>query len=161
LDHAALVAPAAKGTVTDAGDAVAYALAAPWGPVLLDAGGPPRPPVTLPAAPDPVAVELPAARRPVVLAGIGVRGAEHALRELVRDTGVPVLTTYKAKGAIPESWPNAAGILTGGTIEAPLLGDADLIVAVGLDPVELIPAPWPYAAPIVSLSPWPLEAGPL
>ena len=42
--------------------------------------------------------------------------------------GVPVLTTYKAKGAIPESWPNAAGILTGGTIEAPLLHDADLIV---------------------------------
>jgi len=96
-----------------------------------------------------------------VLAGVGVRGAEPALRELVRDTGVPVLTTYKAKGAIPESWPNAAGILTGGTIEAPVLRDADLILAVGVDPVELIPAPWPYAAPIVSLMPWPLEPGPL
>ncbi len=74
---------------------------------------------------------------------------------------MPVLTTYKAKGAVPESWPNAAGLLTGGTIEAPLLHDADLIVAIGLDPVELIPAPWPYAAPIVSLMPWPNPPGPL
>ena len=161
LDHAALVAPAAKGTVTDAADAVAHALAPPWGPVLLDAGGPRQPPIASPAAPEPAPVALPAARRPVVLAGVGVRGAEPALRDLVRDTAVPVLTTYKAKGAIPESWPNAAGILTGGTIEAPLLREADLILAVGLDPVELIPAPWPYAAPIVSLSPWSLSAGPL
>jgi acetolactate synthase-1/2/3 large subunit len=161
IDHAALVAPVAKGTVTDPGDAVRLALAPPWGPVLLDAGGPPQPPVVLPATPPSAAVELPAARRPVVVAGVGVRGAEPALRALARETGVPVLTTYKAKGAIPESWPNAAGILTGGTIEAPLLQDADLILAVGLDPVELIPAPWPYAAPIVSLTPWPLPAGPL
>ena len=49
------------------------------------------------------------------------RGSEAAIRDLVRDTPVPVLTTYKAKGAVPESWPNAAGLLTGGTIEAPLL----------------------------------------
>ena len=37
-----------------------------------------------------------------------------------------------------------------------MLEDADLIIGVGLDPVELIPAPWPYAAPVLSLAEWPL-----
>ena len=59
LDHAALVAPAAKGTVTDAADAVAHALAPPWGPVLLDAGGPRQPPIAWPAAPEPAPVRSP------------------------------------------------------------------------------------------------------
>jgi acetolactate synthase-1/2/3 large subunit len=68
-----------------------------------------------------------------------------------------VLTTYKAKGLVPESWPSAAGLLTGATIEASVLAGADLVVAIGLDPVELIPAPWPYAAPVLSLTEWPLE----
>ena len=67
----------------------------------------------------------------------------------------PVLTTYKAKGVVAETGPNAAGIATGATIEAPILLAADLVVGVGLDPVELIPAPWPYAAPVVLLGTWP------
>jgi acetolactate synthase-1/2/3 large subunit len=161
LDHAALVAPAAKGTVTDPASAVALALEPPWGPVLIDAGAPEQhaPPPAVTALPLPV--ELPPAQRAAIVVGVAARGAEHAIRRLVRDTAVPVLTTYKAKGAIPESWPNAAGILTGGTIEAPLLHDADLIVGVGLDPVELIPQPWPYAAPLVSLLPWPVASDPL
>ena len=77
------------------------------------------------------------------------------LRSLVAGSTVPVLTTYKAKGVVPETGPNAAGIATGATIEAPLLHAADLVVGVGLDPVELIPAPWPYAAPVVLLGTWP------
>lgn len=154
LDHAALVAPVAKGTVADPAAAVALALAPPWGPVLIDAGGPERP-APAPAPPVTAATAaLPTARRPLLLAGIGVRGAEEALRNLVRHTHVPVLTTYKAKGAVPEWWSNAAGLLTGGTVEAPVLHDADLIVEVGLDHVELIDAPWPYAAPVVRLEPW-------
>src|SRR5262249_52999203 len=59
LDHAALVAPAAKGTVTDVAAAVALALAPPFGPVLLDAGGPPQPAVPIPAVPEPSPVVLP------------------------------------------------------------------------------------------------------
>jgi acetolactate synthase-1/2/3 large subunit len=161
LDHAALVAPAGKGTVTDPAAAVALALEPPWGPVLIDAGAPERlaPPPAVTVLPIPV--ELPPARRPVIVVGVAARGAEPALRRLVQDTAIPVLTTYKAKGAIPESWPNAAGLLTGGTIEAPLLREADLIVGVGLDPVELIPQPWDYEAPLVSLLPWAVPPDPL
>ena len=142
--------------------AVALALAPPWGPVLIDAGAPVRRGLTAGRESSRrVTSCCRRATRPVVLVGVAARGSEAAIRDLVRDTAVPVLTTYKAKGAVPESWPNAAGLLTGGTIEAPLLHAADLILAVGLDPVELIPAPWPYAAPIVSLMPWPNPPGPL
>jgi acetolactate synthase-1/2/3 large subunit len=161
IDHAAMVAPFSKGTVSDPRAAVALALAPPWGAVLIDAGAPPRSAPPIVAIDAPQQVVLPPATRPVVLVGVAARGSEEAIRRLVRGSRVPVLTTYKAKGAVPESWPNAAGLLTGGTIESPVLEAADLIVAVGLDPVELIPQPWPYAAPIVSLMPWPAPPGPL
>ncbi|MQA97036.1 MAG: hypothetical protein GEV11_21215 [Streptosporangiales bacterium] len=98
------------------------------------------------------------ARRPVVLVGLGARDAAGAVRELVRGTNVPVLPTYKAAGVVPSSGPNAAGLLTGATVEAPVLEAADLILAVGLDTVELIPAPWRYEAPVVTLAPWPEES---
>jgi acetolactate synthase-1/2/3 large subunit len=94
--------------------------------------------------------------RPVIALGVGARRHARELRALLEGTGWPVLTTYKAKGLVPETWPNAAGLLTGATIEAPVLAGADVIVAIGLDPVELIPAPWPYDAPIVALSEWAL-----
>jgi acetolactate synthase-1/2/3 large subunit len=68
----------------------------------------------------------------------------------------PVLQTYRAKGIVPETAPYAAGVITGATIEAPVLRAADLVVAIGFDPVELIPAPWPYPAPLLALSEWPL-----
>jgi acetolactate synthase-1/2/3 large subunit len=63
----------------------------------------------------------------------------------------PVLATYKAKGVFPETHRLAAGILTGAEIERPLLGDADLMVGIGVDPVELLARPWPYGAEVVAL----------
>src|SRR5262249_44472109 len=39
-------------------------------------------------------------------------------------------------------------------IEQPLVSEADLIIGLGLDPVELLPRPWPYRAPTVDLCPW-------
>jgi acetolactate synthase-1/2/3 large subunit len=99
---------------------------------------------------------LAGAVRPLALVGVGARGATDAVRDLVAATGLPVLTTYKAKGAVPETSAQAAGLLTGATIEAPLLEAADAVLAIGVDPVELIPAAWPYAAPVVSAGPWPV-----
>jgi acetolactate synthase I/II/III large subunit len=102
---------------------------------------------------------LAAARRPVVALGVGARSAVAAVRELLEGKPWPVLTTYKAKGVVPETWPNAAGLLTGAAAERPVLEAADLVLAVGLDPVELIPAPWPYDAPVVSIAAWPTTDG--
>lgn len=94
------------------------------------------------------------ARRPIVLAGLGVLwdGAEAGLRALVEQLGAPLLTTTKAKGALPEDHPLRAGALIGGLIEREIVGRADLIVAVGLDTVELQPKPWPYTTPVLALS---------
>ena len=170
LDQRRLLGAAAKASWTvGAGGgepvttALAHALSPPWGPVHLDVD--PRsassiePPPAPPAAPDAGALAdarraVGGARRPVILAGVGCRGAEEHVASFAAEHGLPVLTTYKAKGTVDELSAGAAGLLTGATIEAPVLTAADLILAVGLDPVELIPAPWPYAAPVVALGPW-------
>jgi acetolactate synthase I/II/III large subunit len=75
------------------------------------------------------------------------------VRRFVDDVACPVMTTYQARGVVPDRFPNAAGVFTNGEIERPLIASADLIITIGLDPVELIPADWAYEAPVVSLVP--------
>jgi acetolactate synthase-1/2/3 large subunit len=67
------------------------------------------------------------------------------------------MVTYKAKGVIPDDHPWFAGIFTNGAIEQTIARQADLILTIGLDPVELLPRPWPYRVPVVSLCPWGLD----
>lgn len=105
------------------------------------------------------------ARRPVVIAGVGAvatpaprrGGTVAALRRFLRAGNVPALTTYKGRGLVPDGSGNAAGVATGATIEAALLESADLILGVGLDPVELIPGSWSYDAPVVLLGGWAMD----
>jgi acetolactate synthase-1/2/3 large subunit len=171
LDQATLLGAVAKRSVVytaataraTAEAAVALATAAPPGPVHLDvdaAAAEGWPPAEAPPGPPDVGPArdlLGAARRPVVVAGVGAAPAAGALRRLVAGTRIPVLATYKAKGVVGDSSPHAAGLVTGAIIEAPLLQRADLILGVGLDPVELIPAAWPYAAPVVLAGSWAIE----
>jgi acetolactate synthase-1/2/3 large subunit len=176
VDHAAHLGPIVKGSVTvtpeSAGHWVAHAvqlaLAEPRGPVHLDlpadvAGAPAVPVATAvtppsPPAPDDALVERAAemirgAKRPLVIAGLGCRAADAKwLRAFSEALPAPVLTTYKAKGAIPDPHPLAMGIFTGGVLEEPLVRRADLIIAFGLDTVELIPRRWSYAAPVLSFA---------
>ena len=94
------------------------------------------------------------AARPVLIIGLGVLwcGAAAQLVAFAERMGAPVLTTTKCKGAIPEDHPLRAGCIIGGLIERKLVGDADLIVTLGLDAVELQPKPWPYTLPVLSLA---------
>jgi acetolactate synthase-1/2/3 large subunit len=62
-----------------------------------------------------------------------------------------VLTSYKGKGVFPERHPLWCGIVTNAAVEADVLGAADAIVAIGLDPVELLPRPWDAPPPLLSL----------
>ncbi|MDE0051881.1 MAG: thiamine pyrophosphate-dependent enzyme [Rhodospirillales bacterium] len=97
---------------------------------------------------------LAASSRPLVLAGMEARGraASAALRQLARTLGCPVMTTYKAKGAIADSDPLAVGSFTGAASDARCLERADLLIFFGLDPVELLPGPWRFEGPILALA---------
>jgi acetolactate synthase I/II/III large subunit len=172
LDQTALFATVTKwsGTAGDEGitatakSAIALAMTEPRGPVHLDfdpaAASASVEPVADPAPVDPRDLDralalLSGSRHPVILLGVGSRRLVTQVRSLVRDTAIPALMTYRAKGVIPDSWPNAAGMLTGATTEAPLLEAADLIVMIGVDSIELIPNEWPYPAPVISVTAWP------
>lgn len=178
FDHAGMLAPVTKAAAKavepgGAPGAMAASLletarAAPRGPVLLElsAGTARAPAAPLPlaalAAPDHVPAGpaldaaralLRGARRPVLVAGLEANAPEActALRDLAARLGCPVLVTYKAKGVLPDAHPLFAGVFTGGEAEAPVLREADLILLAGADPVEFIPQPWRYAAPIIDL----------
>ena len=170
LDQAALGHSVGKAAITlgahDADRAAAFAvrlaLTAPAGPVVInmDPGGGASAGGDLcsgsPAAADgdlaPLATALGAARRPVVLLGTGARAHTRAVRAALAGSSIPVLHTYRARGIMPDSSGEAAGLVTGGTMEWPLLAAADLIVGLGVDPAEMIPAAWDYAAPTVMVT---------
>ena len=98
--------------------------------------------------------KLQQARRPVIIAGLETTrsGIAPALRQLVETLNAPALVTYMAKGVIPDTHSCFAGIFTGGAIEQRCVGEADLILLVGLDPVELIRKPWAYSAAVVDIA---------
>ncbi len=93
-----------------------------------------------------------AADRPLIIAGLGAAESGRQLVDELERFGAPVLTTYQAVGVVPSEHRLSAGLFTNGASERPIIDRADLIVTVGLDPVEPIPAPWSYDAPVVSLT---------
>lgn len=177
FDHGAVLAHSCKASFTaqhGAVDvmidkAVGLALSGRPGPVHIDLPigladrdqpaprawrhGPP-----LPAAPAPGealdrARELFArAERPVMMAGLDVlneAGGPEALRAFVEKHDIPLLTTYKAKGVLPEDHPLSLGghglSPRADAIVLPVFEAADCIVAAGYDPIEMRAgwqAPW-------------------
>lgn len=96
------------------------------------------------------------AERPVVICGLGAAQAQHQegceLSTTLQEFAAPVLTTYQGIGVISTEHELAAGLFTNGAAERPLLEQADLIITVGLDPVEPLPASWSYNAPVISFA---------
>ena len=167
MDQAALLAPitkarfqVAEGTAAQVvAKALAIAKADPPGPVHIDlpdslaqsiapALDSPAPITERPVLADGPALahaveRLQKAERPIILAGIGavLHGAGAAIRELSETRDIPVITTYKAKGIIPEDHPNCLGghglsPLSDKTI-LPLLAQSDCVVLLGYDPIEM------------------------
>ena len=180
LDHQQIYAPItkwqttlhARSVRTQIRRALRTAMAPAPGPVHIDvpadqtraeaadiAGSPPLLGERIPIEPEAAGLDVPlamlrGAARPIVLAGLGVlwNRASDRLVAFAERLGAPVLTTAKVKGAIPEDHPLRAGCIIGGLIERDLVSRSDLIVAVGLDGVELQPKPWPYSVPVLSLA---------
>lgn len=169
IDHVALLRPITKGAFHVAvpgaapalfAKALTLAMAPPYGPVLIDIPGSvaaapapalpwPRPARLAPAAPAPgPTLEeargwLAAAKRPLLLAGVDALndGAGAVLGALATRHGIPVLTTYKAKGLLDEGSALALGgaglsPLSDGAL-LPVVRQADCVILAGYDPVEM------------------------
>lgn len=89
---------------------------------------------------EPITARLNAAKRPLVLIGLGATPADRpAIRSLVDELQVPFLVTPKVKGIVPEDHPLFAGVASGMAIDRDIvetIRTADLILAIGFDPVE-------------------------
>jgi acetolactate synthase-1/2/3 large subunit len=170
LDQPAVTRPLTRWSATLGGTGVEQTVAAaarmalgpPAGAVHLDfdPGSPSTPPpATAAAAPlDDGALQravrtAAGRRRPIVLVGMDAAGAAAEVRAALAGTGVPVLASYQGAGVVPADYPGYAGLFTNASAERRLLAQADLIVVVGLDPVEPLPTPWSYPAPVLQLHP--------
>ena len=140
--HIDLPISVAEAAATDAGQrpvARAAATAADWSAALALLSG---------------------ARRPLVLAGLDIvtEGSSADLASFVRRLGAPVLTTYKAKGVLPEDDGAVVGAVglspKADAIVRPLVEAADVIVLAGYDPIEMRQGwrnPFPAGAVVIDL----------
>jgi pyruvate oxidase len=73
------------------------------------------------------------ARRPVFIVGHGAREARSQVQAFAERLGAPVLTTFKAKGLIPDTHPLGGGVLgrSGTPVASWLMNESDLLVVVG------------------------------
>ncbi len=166
LDHRAVLAPVTKETFTLSTDgaevivekAIAAAVAPRAGPVLIDVPVPVasaeakstkwRAPLQSRVAPTGPDIErardwVSHAERPVIVAGLDVLHdrASNAVQTFAERHGMPVVTTYKGKGILPETHELALG---GAGLSPladrhllPFLAKADLVLLVGYDPIEM------------------------
>ena len=193
FDHVRLIEAIAKaafrvenGTAALLADkAVSTATEGRPGPVLLDvpidvqtceqsAATPPRRMPPAPMAPaESTALEtarmwLADADRPLVIAGLEVltQRAEPAVEAFCRRFAAPLMTTYKAKGVLPEDDPLALGA-AGLSPRAdkhllPLVAASDCVVLAGYDPIEMRIGwrdPWPEGARVIGCSAVPNDHG--
>ena len=187
IDHHALFAPLTKASLPLRRDdvaaplarALALAGAEPPGPVHLDlpedvalapaseapvAGKAERAQPALPAHALQAAAEaLTNSRRPLLVAGLGLTRARQARRliDFSERQQLPFVTTMHAKGWLPESHANYAGVLgraRRSDVQA-FVERADLVLAVGYDSVEINYEEWAGATPIVHLGGEAAEAG--
>ncbi len=95
--------------------------------------------------------------RPVIVVGLGLEpeGPYAQLRHLAEKLGAPLIDSPKSKGALSADHPLFAGTL-GLTVSDPayqILNEADCIIAVGFDVVELV-KPWDQPQPLMWVANW-------
>lgn len=185
VDHQQLFRPLTKGSfllapgrMTETLDAAfALATAEPPGPVHLDflddfAVAPARetrrpfsqPPVEatprlhgLPAA----LKALRGAKRPVAALGLTAArsGLGRRIERFLARHRIPFVTTMMGKGAVPDDHPLCIGVVGRARhrwVEA-FLGDADLVLGIGYDPVEIGYEEWMPKVPLVHVDPEPAD----
>ncbi|MGW0159732.1 thiamine pyrophosphate-dependent enzyme [Mycobacterium sp. NPDC003323] len=138
-DHAELMTMALKHAILERG--VAHLVLPDEVQVLPDSAAPSSPAGRIPdlrVAPPAEALErarelINTALRPVIVVGAGARFDMPAVTALAERLHAPVLTTFKAKGQIPDSHPLACGVLgrSGTPVASWMMNKADLILVFG------------------------------
>lgn len=187
IDHQALFAPLTKASyLVEEGHvaetlarALGEAMSEPPGPVHLDfpedvglleaTESPLDAGLSVPAGPpasdlaSEVEAVLRTAERPLVVAGLTFTRATdpEALVRLIDRQQVPFVTTLHAKGFLPDSHPAGLGVMGRArrTDVQRMIDQADLIVAVGFDPIEIDYEDWVGDTRVVHLSSEPVQAG--
>jgi thiamine pyrophosphate-dependent acetolactate synthase large subunit-like protein len=171
VDQPALFGPVTKAVVVceradDAAEATAraveLALSAPCGPVYLQfpadqfaattdvlARSPTRaePPAPATSAVDAALDLLAAAERPLIWAGGGARDAGAEVAELALALGAPVLTTFQARGLLPDDHPALVGLPPHEPAVTALIEQADLAIVVGSDLDQMMTQGWRLPLP--------------
>ena len=100
------------------------------------------------------------AERPLIVAGVDALDAQEEIAGLARDFAIPVLTTYKAKGLLPENEPLSLGGHGLSPLSdkhvLPLVGAADAVLLAGYDPIEMRIGwrePWGPRAHVAEVTP--------
>ncbi|WP_147114829.1 thiamine pyrophosphate-binding protein [Tateyamaria sp. syn59] len=109
-----------------------------------------EPVVPAPATLEKMRASLAEAERPILIVGVDAlnqgfdtrrQDMAEALKDFVETFNVPVITTYKAKGLLPEDHPLALGGAglspKADNVLLPLVQRADLIIGLGYDPIEM------------------------
>lgn len=105
---------------------------------------------------DAIANAIKNAKKPLLVVGPVVQrvGANDQLLALAEKLQVAVMVTSKARGVISEDNPLFVGIMSGvyqaDTFEGRIVDQSDLVLAVGLDRMELL-SPWSYTQPLIAL----------
>ena len=187
IDHQALFAPITKATyLVEEGHvaetlarALGEAVGEPPGPIHLDfpedvgtalateqpLAAPAPTPLTAPPSDMAARIEsaLRKAERPIVIAGLTLTRATapNGLLRFVERQQVPFVTTLHAKGFLPDSHPAALGVMGRArrTDVQHMIDQADLVVTVGFDPIEIDYEDWLADKPLVHLSDEPVQPG--
>ncbi len=97
-------------------------------------------------------------KRPIMVAGLDVlnNNSEEVVKKFVMDFRIPLITTYKAKGILPEDNPLSLGSAGLSPLAdhhlLPLVHESDLIIAAGYDPIEMRSGwrnPWGETAKVI------------
>jgi acetolactate synthase I/II/III large subunit len=188
IDHHKLFEPLTKATLAcrqaNVGEmfsrAITVATQEPPGPVHLDlpedvaqavaleTRGSPTVPASLPdlsnEVAEAIAQALKNAKRPLLIIGLSFTrsAAGQSLLQFIERQNIPFVTTLHGKGFLPESHPNSAGVI-GRARRSDLkkfTDQADLIIAVGYDPIEINYEEWvKQGTPIVHVSTEAAESG--
>jgi pyruvate oxidase len=99
------------------------------------------------------------AKRPVIIAGWGAYGIPGEVLAIAEKIGAPILTTFRAKGIIPDDNPWLMGILgTVGSIQArDLARNADLLITFGVGFSKMTSVP--SGVPLVQVDIDPVKIG--